>query len=308
MRLTDLETFVWLATMRSFRAVAQRLNITQPAISARIATLERELDVVLFERNQRSVVLTSKGLQLLAHAQRMVNLAAELRALAKPDTMVGVVRIGVVETIVHTWLPELMERLHGRYPGLSIELTVDTTVNLRDRLVAREIDVACLMGPVAKPEMANRPACTFRLAWAASPKLQLPPRPLELRDIANLPIITYPRQSRPFLIIDDMLRRDDLCPAKVTWSSSLATTIQLAVDGFGIAAIPPEVIQDPLRRGALVLLAAHQPLPDLDYTVTYPTSPTNVVAAAVADLIVEVSAWYCLTCVDHAAIENAYHR
>ena len=192
MRLTDLDTFVWLATMRSFRAVAQRLNITQPAISARIAALERELEVTLFGRDQRSVVLTSKGLQLLAYAQRIVSLGEELRAVARPGTMVGVVRIGVVETIVHSWLPELMERLHRRYPDLSIELTVDTTVILRDRLVAREIDVACLMGPVAQPEMANRAACTFRLGWVASPKLELPRPPLALRDIARMPIITYP--------------------------------------------------------------------------------------------------------------------
>lgn len=307
MRLADLETFVWLATMRSFRAVAQRLNITQPAISARIAALERELDTLLFERSQRSVVLTSKGLQLLAHAQRIVSLGEELRVLARPDTMIGVIRIGVVETIAHSWLTELMERMHGRYPDLSIELTVDTTLNLRDRLVAREIDVACLMGPVAQPEMINRPACTFRLAWAASPKLKLPPRPLELRDIANLPIITYPRQSRPFLILDDMLRRDDLRPSKVTWSSSLATTIQLAVDGFGIGLIPPEVIQDLLRRGALVLVATTEPLADLVYTVTYPTSPPNIVAAAVGDLIIEVSTWYFLNCVDNSLIKNVYH-
>ena len=125
---------------------------------------------------------------------------------------------------------------------------VDTTVNLRDRLVAREIDVACLMGPVAKPEMANRPACTFRLAWAASSKLQLPRRPLELRDVANLPSITYP--ASPARSSSLTICSADLRPAEVTWSSSPATTIQLAVDGFGIAAIPPEVIHDPLARSA----------------------------------------------------------
>ena len=105
-----------------------------------------------------------------------------------------------------------------------------------------------------------------------------------------------------------MLRRDDLHPTKVTWSSSLATTIQLAVDGFGIGVIPPEVIQNFLRRGTLILLDTTQPLPDLHYTVTYPTSPPNVVAGAVADLIVEVSSWFFSTCVDHDLIKKVYRR
>jgi hypothetical protein len=54
------------------------------------------------------------------------------------------------------------------------------------------------MGPVPKPEMANRTAWAFRLAWAESPKLKLPRRPLELRDIANLRIITYPASPARF--------------------------------------------------------------------------------------------------------------
>ena len=163
--LRNLETFVWVAQLGGFRAAADKLHTTQPAISARIAILEDELRVKLFDREQRRATLTAKGFELLGYAERMLQLRADMmQAVTEKMAMRGLIRLGVAETIVHTWLSRLIERLHAVYPSITLEIEVDTTPNLRAALVAHQLDVAFLLGPVS--EAASR---TIRSAPIRSP-------------------------------------------------------------------------------------------------------------------------------------------
>src|SRR5690606_35299524 len=102
-----LETFVWVARLRSFSAAAERLNSTQAAISNRIRALEAELGVKLLDRNSRSVTLTREGRVAFAKAQRIVNLAsAFVLDVSHPDAIQGSLSIGIIDTIIHTWFPD----------------------------------------------------------------------------------------------------------------------------------------------------------------------------------------------------------
>jgi DNA-binding transcriptional LysR family regulator len=126
MDLKGLETFIWVARLGGFRAAATRLNTTQPAISARIAQLESELGQRLFDRDNRKSSLTAKGLEALDFAERMMTLRNEMvRAVADKSAYRGLVRVGVAETIVHTWLSRLVERVHFLYPAISLEIEVE---------------------------------------------------------------------------------------------------------------------------------------------------------------------------------------
>lgn len=140
----SLETFLWVANLRSFRGAAERLHTTQPAVSMRIAQLEDDLGVKLLERDRRAVSLTEKGQLLLRHAERLIRQRSSLiEAVGDSSTMSGVVRLGVSETIVHTWLPRLIERVNATYPNLEIEIEVDISPNLRERLITKNSTSAC---------------------------------------------------------------------------------------------------------------------------------------------------------------------
>src|SRR3546814_6994632 len=115
--------------------------------------------------------------------------------------MRGVVRLGVAETIVHTWLAKLIERMHAVYPALTLEIEVDTSPLLRERLVSHQLDIAFLLGPVSEPRMKNVALSSYPLAWVASPDLDLGPDPVPLGVLARWPIITYPRNTRPYITV-----------------------------------------------------------------------------------------------------------
>ncbi|HYM04585.1 MAG TPA: LysR family transcriptional regulator, partial [Stellaceae bacterium] len=120
-----LETFVSVAALGSFRGAAAKLNMTQPAISQRIAQLEDRLDAKLLERRSRAVGLTPAGRALLVYAEKLLRLRAEMmQALAERQGLSGVLRLGVSETIVHTWLARFIERLDKAHPLLALEIEV----------------------------------------------------------------------------------------------------------------------------------------------------------------------------------------
>lgn len=146
MKIRTLETFVWIARLGSFRAAASRVYASQPTVSARIAGLEDQLGVELFNRSAKKVALTAKGREFLVFAEKMLSLHGEMmQAVAKPSSIQGTVRLAVSETIAHTWLPQLIERVSEAYPAVNLELDVDISVNLAEKLVNHDIDIAFLM-------------------------------------------------------------------------------------------------------------------------------------------------------------------
>lgn len=283
--LRNLETFVWVAHLGGFRAAAEKLNTTQPAVSQRIALLEAELGVRLFDREPRRVVLTPKGNELLPYAERMVQLRADmLQAAREKKAMRGMVRLGVAETIVHTWLAQLIERMHGEYPALTLEIEVDTSPLLRERLVSHQLDIAFLLGPVSEPRMKNIALSSYPLAWVANPDLDIGSEPVPLEVLARWPIITYPRNTRPYIAIREMMTRSDMPNLRMYGNASLSTIVRMTLDKIGISAIPPVVIQRELAEKRLRLVRAAQNLPDLSFTATYPVKPDSYMAEAVAEV------------------------
>src|ERR1700686_5823895 len=187
----SIETFLWVVTLGSFRGAGQRLNTPQPAISQRIAQHEREMGVKLLNRDHRVASPTPSGRQLMVYAEKLIGLRSEMLAVVGDrSAMRGVLRLGVAETIVHTWLSQLIKSVNRAYPNLSLEIEVDITSNLRNRLMAQEIELALLLGPLTAPTVSNRVLCDYPVGFLASPSLALGRERLTVHDLAKFPIIT----------------------------------------------------------------------------------------------------------------------
>jgi DNA-binding transcriptional LysR family regulator len=284
-----LETFVWVASLGNFRKAAERLHTTQPAISARIAGLEAELGVKLFEREGGSspIMLTSKGKELLPYIEKILYQTEQLRKRAGiSNAYSGVLRLGVSETIVNTWLPDFLSRLHKDMPNLDVEMTVDVTANLTTGIKDRSLDLGLLMGPISEPNIVNQELCTFSLSWAASPKLALPDRLLYLEELAKWPIITYARATKPYVEINQKFRELDGPPAHFFASTSLAACRSLAIDAVGISTLPNIMIAKELEAGSLRKIRAVWTPSDLTFTASYSDVPFNPLAEVATNIAV----------------------
>ena len=281
----SIETFLWVVTLGSFRGAGQRLNTTQPAISQRIAQLERELGVKLLNRDHRVISPTASGRQLLVYAEKLIGLRAEMMAeVGERSAMRGVLRLGVAETIVHTWLPRLIKSVNRAHPNLSLEIEVDITPNLTARLLAQEIELAFLLGPLSASGVRNRVLCDYPVGVLASPSLGLGKGRLKVQDLAKFPIITFPRKSQPYEIVRSLFNRPDLPPIRLHASASLATVIHMAVEGLGVAVIPTSIVENELADGRLQLLSTELKIPPLTFSASWLASPDTLAVELVADL------------------------
>jgi DNA-binding transcriptional LysR family regulator len=283
----SIETFLWVVKLGSFRGAAARLNTTQPAISQRIAQLEREMGVKLVNRDHRIASPTPSGRQMMVYAEKLIGLRAAMVAeIGDPSAMRGALRLGVAETIVHTWLPQLVKRVNAVYPNLSLEIEVDITPNLTERLLAQEIDLGFVVGPLSAAGVQNRVLGHYPIGFLASPSLGLGNGPVTRHDLARFPIITFPRKTRPYEAVREVFDRPDLPPIRLHASASLATVIHMAIEGLGIAVIPAAIVESEIANGHLQLLDTNLPL---TFTASWLASPDIAAVERVADLAQQVA-------------------
>ena len=287
--LRGIETFFWAAQLGGFGLAARRLSTTQPAVSQRIAALESALGVQLFVRGARHASLSAKGRELLPIAEQMLRLRSELLTTSGSTAAFrGRVRLGVAETVVHTRLVEIARRVHATYPQITLDIEVDTSQNLHDRLLEGSLDIVILLGAVIEPNARSLDFARYPLAWVASPALDLPRRRLTLADIARFPVITYARGSRPPLDVSDLFQRAGLREHQIFSNSSLSSIVKLCVEGMGVGMLPAAVAERELGSGELRLLrAADASVPDLAFTLNYLKTADIHLLEAIATLALD---------------------
>jgi DNA-binding transcriptional LysR family regulator len=291
--LRFLETFVWVARLKSFSMTAEKLNSTQAAVSHRIAALERDLGVRLFERDPREVRLTPQGADALEHAERIVRLTSEFRRrMCDPKAVRGTVRIGVIDTIAYAWLSDLVDRVNQRYPEVVLEINAGNSDALGDDLEGGLLDLGLLMGPVRSPGMTNLDLCSFACRWVASPRLGIGDQALEIEDLIRFPILSFPRNSQPHAAMLSYIQRLGLEEARLH-TAPLPTLIRLAIDGMGIAAVPVVTIDRDIAAGSLVVLQVHHPLPPIALHAAFLDTESRPLPALIAGLAAEAAADFC---------------
>ncbi|MGO4571522.1 LysR family transcriptional regulator [Microvirga sp. 2TAF3] len=302
MNLRFVETFLWVARLGSFSAAAEKLNTTQAAISNRIATLERDLGIRLFERDARCVRLTVLGQQAVAKAEELVRVANEFReAVSDPGSLRGSIRIGTIDSIVHAWLPQFIDRFRARYPSVAIDLNTDTSLNIARDVSDRRVDLALIMGPVIAPDLINLDLCTFQCTWLASPMLGFPDRPLTLAEVANQPILAYSKDSQPHHRVLRQLAEAGIEDPTIYNSNSLATIMRLAQDGIGVTPLPKVIVRDRLASRALVELDVAPAFPPLTFQAVYSDHPDNLISAVAAQMAQDVAHSFSLAQTDGAS-------
>lgn len=288
MNVRFLETFVWLAQLRNFRMTAEKLHTTQAAVSSRIATLEQDFGVRLFDRGARDVTLTLDGSKALVYAVRLVRTMHEMReCMGNRQLYVGMVRIGVIESIIHSWFPQFIASVHQSYPQLEIELTDDTTIHLIDQFSRGNLDLVLQTDSIVGPMVQNLPLCELPLRWVAATSLGLHNEALTLADLVAFPILSFSRNSGPHKFIERLYDHHVGKPVRVNCMTSASALVRLVVDGFGVALLPPAIIARERQEGSVQLLKVDVEMPALSLIGSFRTSPENPLFEQIALLAQE---------------------
>ncbi|HQT89806.1 MAG: hypothetical protein B7Z58_16705 [Acidiphilium sp. 37-64-53] len=290
LHMKHFETFFWAARLGSFTAAAERLNSTQSAVSMRIAELELRFGRPVFERLNRKVILTPKGEELMDYVERLLQLAEEMQErVAAPETISGVVRIGITEVIALTWLPQLVEVLHKRFPNVKSKFNVALTEEVMAKLHAGVVDLA--LAPCRSFEAGINAQSLGNVAfeWMASPLLNLPSGPLGPEELQAQRIIVLPRESFHHRSIEAWFQSKKVVYRPSDECNSMSVVALLTASGVGISLLPPICYQTEISAGSLRVLRT-EPVQRLVefFAITLPEK-FDALNQIVANLAVEVS-------------------
>ncbi|ANH07105.1 LysR family transcriptional regulator [Shinella sp. HZN7] len=290
MNLRFVETFVWVARLGSFRAAADRLNATQAAVSNRIASLEAEMGCELFERVPGGVRLSAVGQRAMQPAEELLKAATSFKmAVGSPQHLRATVSIGTIDSIVHAWLPNFIERVKERFPALGLDLNVDTSLAIGRDISERRLDLALLMGPVLTPGLKNIDLGTMECAWVAAPAFRFGGRELRLQDLSAYPVLTFSRNSVPHIWLLRQFEELGVQPPVISNSNSLSAMLRLARDGIGIALLPVPMVAPMIADGTLEALAITPRFPALKLHAVYADDPENLIPSILSVIAREAS-------------------
>ncbi|MEF2553628.1 LysR family transcriptional regulator [Aurantimonas sp. A2-1-M11] len=162
--LDHLRTFVAIVDAGSFTRAADDVFKTQSAVSMQMRRLEERLGVSLFERNGRTIRITSEGARLLTYARRMLALSQETLSAFDDEAMQGHVRIGLPDDYAERFLPEILARFSRSNPLVELQIACEPSSNLAEHIDKGRLDVAlvsdCYPG-ASLPEIVRREPLHF---------------------------------------------------------------------------------------------------------------------------------------------------
>lgn len=253
MELAQLEAFLQVAHHRSFSRAAEALFLTQPSVTARIQSLERELGERLFERTGRSVTLTDAGHAFMPHAQRALTAVQEgtdaIEAVRHGD--VGSLRIGASASIATYVLPKILAHFRQERPRVHVHLNTGTTEDVIERLLAGELHVA-ITRLTQHPEVESLHLYNDDLALVVAPNHPFAERQrVTIAEAGREPFLFFERSSSYHSLIYSMFLRVGVVPESVMELDSMETTKHMVQEGLGIAILPVVSVEREVQAGTL---------------------------------------------------------
>lgn len=288
MTLVELRYLIAVAEELSFRGAAERVHVSQPALSLAIARLEDELGVKLFERSKTEVALTPVGRAVVEQARRALREVEIVRQVAAQhrDPMVGPLRLGMIHTVGPYLAPLLIPECHARWPALALAITEDLTARLRERLVEGDLDAALIALPFDGPHLRVEPLydepfdVVVPRGHALAAADQIAPERLRAETV----LLLHSGHCFSNQVVG-------ACPgveerATLLEGNSLETVRNLVAAGQGVSVLPRSVAYCPATAAQLDIRPFAPPAPRRRIALAWrETFPRPQALAAIADLI-----------------------
>ena len=250
-----LRMFATVVRTGNFSRAADLLNISQPAISKGVRDFELQVGCRLLDRLPKGVVPTEAGRALARHAESLfaAERAAEDELFALRSLDNGSLRIGASTTIATYMIPRYLGAFHRAYPGIDLYLTSANTRDIAALMLAQDIDIGLVEGPVEERGLVAEPWRTdiMRLIVAADHPFADAPDAIEPNGIASERLIVREPGSGTREVVARALAAHGIEPGRTLEVGSTAAIKQAVVSGLGISIVSAAAITDQLRLGQL---------------------------------------------------------
>jgi len=253
MEILQLETFLAVATYGGFHRAAGALRISQPAVSARISTLEEALGTRLFEREHGKFSLSIAGKALRPHAEQVLRQVAMARQAVHELHPIsgGALPIAASLSICTYLLPEVLKKYQESHPNVVVSVRSGNSAQVLKMVLDGEVDLG-LARSLNHPEVETIQLRDDPLILVGHPgHPALARKKVRLEELESVPIISYDRGSSDWTLMNGLFRRNGLLPNIVLEVETIEACKRMALRKLGLAFLPQIAVVDELRRGKL---------------------------------------------------------
>jgi DNA-binding transcriptional LysR family regulator len=254
-----LRMFATVVRCGSFSKAAEILNVSQPAISKGVRDFELQVGCRLLNRSPKGVLPTPEGLALSRRAEALfaVERAAEEELSALRGLHNGSLRIGASTTIATYMIPRYLGAFHRAYPGIELHLVSANTRDIAEQMLAQDIDIGLVEGPVDDRNLAAVPWRTDVMKLIAAPDhaFARAVAPIDPKLIENEVLIVREPGSGSREVVTQALAAHGIEPVRTLEIGSTAAIKQVVAAGLGVAIVSVVTVKDQVQLGRLKVLA-----------------------------------------------------
>ena len=288
--LKQLEAFASVIDTGTFRAAAISLGTTQPNISSRISALETALDTTLLYRDAGSLRLTERGQKLLVMTRDVLRAGEALLEVAeKQDLIIERLRLGVTELVACTWLQAFLRLVRLEYPNLRVELEVDLSRRIDERLREGQIDLAIQNAPFEFKTTGEQPLAEEPYIWVANTEIAKElASGTSVERFFEKAVLTHGRDTSAGRALRELAKSRKYDPGKIIHSSALSACLPMVREGLGVALLPQSLMSTEINSGQLQSLKSDWVVPPLSFFARYNTESAPRFIAKACDIAASI--------------------
>ncbi|MGJ7527965.1 LysR family transcriptional regulator [Variovorax sp. GB1P17] len=274
---TLLRAFVAVKETGGFTRAAERLHLTQSAISHQIRKLEEQVGRPLLHRTTRRLTVTEDGEDFLRYAQQILDALDAMTRRFQPSPIAGSVRFGVPDNFMGDRLPPLLSQFARGFPAVRLEVSVSMHLDLRAMIRAGELDLAVVMSPPDTVE-GTRLRRT-QLVWAAAEAFEAPKG-------ASLPLAFFPKPC-----VNREVAGSALDLAAVDWHVVFTSASTQGIRAAVLAGLAVTVLtREEVEPGMKIVDGRYglPPLPSVDFSLIWSEGGKTPCACRFGQLILEM--------------------
>lgn len=253
MTLRHLEIFRTVCAQESITAAAEILGMTQPAVSIAVRELESFYQTRLFERMNRRIYITDAGRSLLQYADSIAGQFEESVEVLRCRSFSHRLRLGVNATVGETYLVHLLKKLEPAVSPPELQIVVDNSLSIEQRLMKNEIDLAIIDELSHPAQWRATVLFSESMVVAAAPGMLPDSGRISIRGLARMNLLLREPGSGSRKCVDAVFQRHGCPIVPAVESASTMTLLALAEAGAGAAILPRSMFDDPYARRQLSL-------------------------------------------------------
>jgi DNA-binding transcriptional LysR family regulator len=256
MEILQLETFLAVASYGGFHRAAEALDVSQPAVSARIGALEQSLGTRLFDRGPSGFSLSPAGKALRPHAEKLLQQVAVARQAVHElrPAFGGALPIAASLSICTYLLPEVLKSYQSKNPEVVVSVRSGNSAQVLKMVLEGEVEFG-LARSLHHPEVETISLRDDPLMLVGHPRHPaMGNRKVSLEEVEGFPIISYDRGSSDWTLTNGLFRRAGLLPNIVLEVETIEACKRMVLRKLGLAFLPQIAVHDELRRKRLLTL------------------------------------------------------